>query len=152
MELPLANLMTRLGAMIPAPLLPPVSTAHESCCMVTDGLFFPGASPTIASMSSMGKMLKQAKKMEQQMAKIQSDLAEQTVEKTSGGGAVKAVASCDGVLKSIKISPEAVDPEDVELLEDMILTAVSGAIKEAKEISDTEMARVTQGLSLPGMM
>ncbi|MGY8674279.1 MAG: YbaB/EbfC family nucleoid-associated protein [Verrucomicrobiia bacterium] len=103
-------------------------------------------------MSSMGKMLKQAKKMEQQMAKIQSDLAEKTVEKTSGGGAVKAVASCDGVLKSIKISPEAVDPEDVELLEDMILTAVSGAIKEAKEISDTEMARVTQGLSLPGMM
>ena len=90
--------------------------------------------------------------MEQQMEKIQSDLAGKTVEKTSGGGAVKAVASCDGSLVSIKISKDAVDPEDVEVLEDMILTAVSGALNEAKEISNQEMARVTQGLPLPGMM
>lgn len=97
-------------------------------------------------------MLKQAKKMEQQMAKIQADLAEKTVEKSAGGGAVKAVAKCDGSIVSIKISPEAVDPEDVEMLEDMVLSAVTGALNEAKEVSNQEMARVTQGLPIPGMM
>ena len=73
-------------------------------------------------------------------------------EATSGGGAVKVVAKCDGSITSIKINPQAVNAADVVLLEDMVLTAVNAALEQAKQISSAEMSKATQGLNLPGMM
>src|SRR5580698_1932602 len=102
-------------------------------------------------MSSIGKLMKQAQKMQQQMEQIQANLAARTVEATSGGGAVKVVAKCDGTIASIKIDPQALNPSDAQLLEDMILTAANQALGQAKEISNSEMGKITAGLSLPGM-
>lgn len=90
--------------------------------------------------------------MQQQMEQVQAGLASKTVETTSGGGAVKVVAKCDGTIQSIKIDKDAVDPDDVEMLEDMLLTAVNSGLNEAKEISNKEMGAVTQGIGLPGLM
>ena len=103
-------------------------------------------------MSSIGKLMKQAARMQQQMEQAQSSLSTRTVEATSGGGAVKVTARCDGSLGSIKIDPAALNPADAQLLEDMILTAVNQALGQAKEISNAEMGQITQGLNLPGMM
>src|SRR3954469_14116956 len=103
-------------------------------------------------MSSIGKLMKQAQRMQQQMEQIQSELAKRTVEATSGGGAVKVVAKCDGSIASIKIDPQAINPADAQLLEDMILTAANQALGQAKEISTAEMGKATAGFSLPGLM
>ena len=101
---------------------------------------------------SLGKLMKQAAKMQQQMEQIQAQLATRTVEATSGGGAVKVVAKCDGSLASIKIDPAALNPGDAQIVEDMILTAVNQALGEAKKISEAEMGKATAGFSLPGIM
>ena len=103
-------------------------------------------------MSSLGKLVKQAARAQQQMAEIQAQLATRTVEGTSGGGAVKVLAKCDGSIASIKINPQAVNPAEVPLLEDMLLAAVNAALDQAQKISSAEMGKVTQGLNLPGMM
>src|SRR5436853_4492419 len=103
-------------------------------------------------MSSIGKLMKQAQRMQQQMEQIQSALANRTVEATSGGGAVKVTAKCDGSLASIKIDPQALNPSDAQLVEDMILTAVNQALGQAKEISNSEMSKVTAGMNLPELM
>lgn len=95
--------------------------------------------------------MKQAARMQQQMEQIQNNLASRTVEATSGGGAVKVVARCDGTIASIKIDPQAVNPADAQLLEDMILTAANQALNQAKEISNAEMGKVTSGFNLPGL-
>jgi hypothetical protein len=95
--------------------------------------------------------MKQAARMQQQMEQIQADLARRTVEGTSGGGAVKVTAKCDGTLSAIKIDPQALNPADAQLLEDMIISAVNSALHQAKEISSAEMGKATQGLSLPGL-
>src|SRR5271165_2014628 len=102
-------------------------------------------------MSSLGKIMKQAARMQQQVEQIQQDLAKRTVEATSGGGAVKVVAKCDGTLASIKIDPQALNPSDAQLLEDMVLTAANQALNQAKEISTAEMGKVTAGFNLPGL-
>src|ERR1044071_6306393 len=102
-------------------------------------------------MSSIGKLMKQAARMQQQIEQIQSQLSQKTIEATSGGGAVKIVAKCDGTIASIKIDPQAVNPADAQLLEDMILTGVNQALTQAKDISNAEMGKITQGLILPGM-
>ena len=102
-------------------------------------------------MSSIGKLMKQAARMQQQMEQVQAQLAARTVEATSGGGAVKVVAKCDGTLASIKIDPQALNPSDAQLLEDMIVTAANQALGQAKEISNAEMGKVTAGLNLPGL-
>ena len=96
--------------------------------------------------------MKQAAKIQRQMEETQSSLAARTVEATSGGGAVKVVAKCDGSLASIKIDPQAVNPADAQLLEDMIISAANNALAQAKEISTAEMGKVTQGFSIPGLM
>ena len=96
--------------------------------------------------------MKQAAKMQQQMEQIQAQLAARTVEATSGGGAVKVTAKCDGSLGSIKIDPQALNPADAQLLEDMILSAANQALGQAKEISNTEMGKATAGFNLPGLM
>jgi len=103
-------------------------------------------------MSSIGKLMKQAQRMQQQIERVQSELAAKTVEATSGGGVVKVTAKCDGSLAGIKIDPAAVNPSDVSLIEDMVLAAANNALAQAKEISNTEMGKVTQGFNLPGMM
>ncbi|HYT58918.1 MAG TPA: YbaB/EbfC family nucleoid-associated protein [Haliangiales bacterium] len=103
-------------------------------------------------MSSIGKLMKQAARIQQQMEEVQARLAARTVEATSGGGAVKVVARCDGTIASIKIDPQAINPGDAQLLEDLIVTAANNALGQAKEISTAEMGKVTSGLSLPGLM
>ncbi|MGB0578337.1 MAG: YbaB/EbfC family nucleoid-associated protein [Limisphaerales bacterium] len=103
-------------------------------------------------MASIGKLMKQAARMQQQMEQKQAELAEKTIEATAGGGAVKVVAKCDGTLQSIKLDKDAVDPDDVDMLEDMVLTAVNSALNEAKEVTAKEMGSVTQGMPLPGLM
>ncbi len=102
-------------------------------------------------MAGLGKFLKQAKKMQDEMQRVQEELAQRQVEGTSGGGAVKAVAKCDGSIVSIKIDPKVVDPKDVEMLEDLILGAVTNALQTAKKTQEEEMGKVTAGLNIPGM-
>jgi DNA-binding YbaB/EbfC family protein len=114
-------------------------------------LDLPDPTRNLCLMSSIGKMMKQAARMQQQMEQIQADLANRTVEPSSGGGAVKVVAKCDGTLTSIKIDPQALNPNDAQLVEDMILTAVNQGLSQAKEISNNELGRVTSGFNLPGL-
>jgi len=102
-------------------------------------------------MSSLGKLMKQAARMQQQVEQIQNDLAKRTVEATSGGGAVRVVARCDGTIASIKIDPQALNAADAQLVEDMILTAANQALAQAKEISSAEMGKATAGFNLPGL-
>ena len=103
-------------------------------------------------MSSIGKMMKQAARMQQQLEQVQAQLATRTVEATSGGGAVKVVAKCDGSVAAVKIDPQALNPADAQLLEDMILSAANQALAQAKDIANAEMGKVTAGLNLPGFM
>jgi DNA-binding YbaB/EbfC family protein len=102
-------------------------------------------------MSSIGKLMRQAQRLQQQMESVQASLAQKTVEAKSGGGAVTVVARCDNSIASIKILPDAVNPQDVPFLEDLVLTAVNQALRQAKEISDKEMGAITNGLSMPGL-
>jgi nucleoid-associated protein EbfC len=102
-------------------------------------------------MSSIGKLMKQAARMQQQMETVQAQLAARTVEATSGGGAVKVIAKCDGSIASIKIDPQALNPSDAQLLEDMILTAANQALVQAKDIANSEMGKITASMSLPGL-
>lgn len=103
-------------------------------------------------MSSIGKLMKQAQRIQKQMEDVQASLAAKTIEATSGGGAVKVVAKCDGTLASVKIDPQALNPADAQMVEEMILLAANNALNQAKEISNAEMGRVTQGLQIPGLM
>jgi nucleoid-associated protein EbfC len=102
-------------------------------------------------MAGLGKFLKQAQKMQEQMQKMQDELALREVEGTSGGGAVKAVARCDGTIASIKIDPKVVDPKDVDMLEDLVLGAVTNALEIAKKTQADEMNKITAGMNIPGM-
>jgi len=97
-------------------------------------------------------ILKQAQKMQQQLAKIQEELESATVEASAGGGAVTAVVSGQQRLLSIKISPEAVDAEDIGLLEDMVQAAVNEALEKAKALAAQRLSAVTGGLSIPGLL
>jgi nucleoid-associated protein EbfC len=102
-------------------------------------------------MSSIGKMMKQAARLQQQMEQVQAQLASRTVEATSGGGAVKVTARCDGTVAAVKIDPQALNPSDAQLLEDMIVTAANQALGQAKDIANSEMGKITAGFSLPGL-
>ena len=99
--------------------------------------------------------MKQAAKMQRQMKEAQSQLAAQIVDASSGGGAVKVTASCDGVVKSIRIDPDAVDAEDISMLEDMVLGAVNQALDKGRETQSAEMGKLTGGMGggmgLPGL-
>lgn len=98
------------------------------------------------------KMMKQAQQMQAQMAKVQEELADETVEASAGGGTVKVVMTGDLQLRSIQIDPAAVDPDDVELLQDMVTAAVNEAMRAAQELASRKMQAVTGGLSIPGLM
>ncbi len=95
------------------------------------------------------KMMKQAAEMQKKMEGIQADLAQKTVEFSSGGGMVTVVARGDMSVASIRIDPKAVDPNDVEMLEDLVLSAVEGALKAARDMAAQEMQALTSGLNLP---
>jgi DNA-binding YbaB/EbfC family protein len=95
------------------------------------------------------KMMKQAAKMQEQMAQAQAELAERTVTATAGGGKVTVVATGAGDVVSIKIDKAVVDPEDVEMLEDLVLTGVKKAIEEGKALQQSEMGKLTAGMGLP---
>jgi DNA-binding YbaB/EbfC family protein len=92
-----------------------------------------------------------AMQMQQDLARVQQELAGTTVEGTAGGGVVKAVANGKQELVSVTIDPSAVDPADVEMLQDLIVAAVTDAQRAARELAETKMAAVTGGLKLPGM-
>jgi nucleoid-associated protein EbfC len=98
---------------------------------------------------NINKLMKQAQKMQEQMAKTQAELEEKTVEVQAGGGKVIVVANGAGDVISIKIAKEIVDPEDVEILEDLILSGVKQAIEDGKALAQSEMTKITGGMGLP---
>jgi DNA-binding YbaB/EbfC family protein len=97
------------------------------------------------------QMMKQVQKMQADMAKAQEDLATETVEASAGGGMVTVRVTGGMELQSIKIDPGAVDPEDVEMLEDMILAATNEALRSAQELASKKMGGITSGLNIPGL-
>ena len=103
-------------------------------------------------MKGMGKMMKQAQQLQTKMLKLQEELAEKTVETSSGGGMVKVVANGKQQLISIQIEQEVVDPDDVEMLQDLILAAVNDALTKAHDMATEEMNKLTGGLNIPGLM
>lgn len=101
--------------------------------------------------SSMNKMIKQAKQVQEQIVKMQEELKEREIEASSGGGAVTVKVNGKQVLTSIKIKPEAIDPDDVEMLEDLVMAAVNEGIRISQEMVSTEMAKITGGFNIPGL-
>ncbi len=97
------------------------------------------------------KMMKQVQEIQAKMVRLQEELGERTVEATVGGGAVKVVANGRNEVLSIEILPEAIDPEDVEMLQDLVLTAVNEALRQSREMVAGEMSKLTGGLKIPGM-
>lgn len=95
---------------------------------------------------NMNNLMKQAQKMQKQMMEAQEELADKTLETTSGGGAIKVVITGKKEIKDIKINPEVVDEDDVEMLEDLVLSAVNEAIRQADEMYNNEMAKYTGGM------
>lgn len=100
---------------------------------------------------NMNSVIKQAQKMQEEMEKVQEELEDKTVEATSGGGAVTVQVNGKKEIVSLKIQPDAVDPEDVETLEDLITVAVNDAVKQADEMMAEGMSAVTGGLNIPGL-
>ena len=102
-------------------------------------------------MPNMMKLMKQAASMQKNLLKAQEELALKTVEFSSGGGMVVAVARGDGTLAGLSIDPKAIVPNDAEMLQDMVLAAVDGALKAAKEMAAAEMNKLTAGMGIPGL-
>ncbi|BBI31086.1 YbaB/EbfC family nucleoid-associated protein [Cohnella abietis] len=102
-------------------------------------------------MNNMNQMMKQVKKMQEQMMKAQEELGTKTIEGTAGGGVVTVSINGHKKLLDIKIKPEAVDPEDIEMLQDLVLTAVNDALSKADEIANQDMGKYTGGMKIPGL-
>ena len=102
-------------------------------------------------MKGMGNMMKQAQKLQSQMMKLQEELAGKTMESSSGGGMVTVVANGRQQIVSIQIESEVVDPDDVEMLQDLVLAAVNDALAKAQEMVSSEMGKLTGGLNIPGL-
>lgn len=102
-------------------------------------------------MKGMGNMMKQAQKLQAKMLKMQEDLAEKTVEASVGGGMVKAVANGRQQIVSLNIEKEVVNPEDVEMLQDLVLAAVNEALARSQEMISSEMSKLTGGINIPGL-
>ncbi len=97
------------------------------------------------------KMIRQAQQMQKEMVKMQAELESRTVEASSGGGVVKATVSGKMRVESIEISPEAVSPDDVDMLQDLVLAAVNEGLEKAQEMADERMSALTGGLKIPGL-
>ncbi|MDQ1333652.1 MAG: nucleoid-associated protein EbfC [Thermodesulfobacteriota bacterium] len=102
-------------------------------------------------MPNMGQLLKQAQKFQAKMSELQEELNQRTVEASAGGGMVTVVANGRQEVLSIAIDPEVVDPNDVEMLQDLILAAVNDALNRAKEMTSEEMGKLTKGMNIPGL-
>ncbi|MFC7558453.1 YbaB/EbfC family nucleoid-associated protein [Paenibacillus farraposensis] len=102
-------------------------------------------------MNNMNQMMKQVKKMQEQMLKAQEALGEKVIEGTSGGGVVAVEVNGHKKVLSITIKPEAVDPDDVEMLQDLVLTAVNDALSKADELANNDMGKFTGGMKIPGL-
>ena len=102
-------------------------------------------------MKGMGNMMKQAQKLQAKMLRLQDELAAKTVESAAGGGMVKVVANGKQQIVAIQIEKEVVDPDDVDMLQDLILAAVNDALTQSQEMVSTEMAKLTGGMSIPGL-
>ncbi|HLB12816.1 MAG TPA: YbaB/EbfC family nucleoid-associated protein [Dehalococcoidia bacterium] len=98
------------------------------------------------------RILRQAQQLQEKLAKIQAELGNETVEVTSGGGAVTLVIDGHQRVRSITISREAVDPEDVEMLEDLILSAMNEALDKSRELASKRLGAITGGMKIPGLM
>jgi hypothetical protein len=103
-------------------------------------------------MGNMGQMVKQAQKLQAKMLKMQEELAEKTVEASVGGGMVKAVANGRQQIVSLSIEKEVVNPEDVDMLQDLILAAVNEALAKSQEMISSEMGKLTGGMNIPGLI
>ncbi len=103
-------------------------------------------------MKGMGNMMKQAQQLQAKMMKLQEELAEKTEESSSGGGMVKVKANGRQQILSIQVEKEVVDPDDVEMLQDLVLAAVNDALAKAQEMVSSEMSKLTGGLNIPGLM
>ena len=101
---------------------------------------------------NMQQMMKQARKMQEQLAQTQEKLAQTEVSASAGGGSVKVTATGDLRLTSVTISPDAVDPDDVDMLQDMVLAAVNEALDSAQQLASQQMGAITGGLNIPGLM
>ncbi|CAG9623551.1 Nucleoid-associated protein [Sutcliffiella rhizosphaerae] len=102
-------------------------------------------------MGNMQKMMKQMQKMQKDMAKAQEDLAEQTMEGTAGGGMVTVVVNGQKEVIEVNIKEEVVDPEDIEMLQDLVLAATNDALKKMEELTNETMGQFTKGLNMPGL-
>lgn len=102
-------------------------------------------------MNNMNQMMKQVKKMQDQMMKAQEELESKTVEGTAGGGVVTVTANGHKKILNIAIKPEAVDPDDVEMLQDLVLTAVNDALAKVDELANKDMSKFTGGMKIPGL-
>jgi DNA-binding YbaB/EbfC family protein len=102
-------------------------------------------------MPNMGQLMKQAQQIQTKMAKLQEDLGDRTVEASSGGGMVMVVANGRQEILSIKIEQEVIDPDDAEMLQDLIMAAVNDALTRAKDMVNEEMGKLTKGMNIPGM-
>ena len=100
---------------------------------------------------NMSKMMKQVQKMQADMARLQEEMGNVTVEGSAGGGAITVVATCHQEIRQLKIDKSVIDPEDTELLEDLVLTAVNDALNKSKETAAQEMEKITGGMKLPGL-
>ena len=103
-------------------------------------------------MQNFGDMMKQARKLQERMASLQKDLEAMTVETTAGGGMVTVVVNGKFELQSLKIDKEVVNPDDVDMLQDLIVAAVNEGIRKAQEMASAEMAKLTGGIKIPGLM
>ncbi|MDI6687218.1 MAG: YbaB/EbfC family nucleoid-associated protein [Desulfobacterales bacterium] len=103
-------------------------------------------------MKGMGNMMKQAQKLQSRMASLQEEMAEKIVEATAGGGMIKVTANGRQQILSIQIEKEVVDPDDVEMLQDLILAAVNDALAKSNEMVSAEMSKLTGGLKIPGLI
>lgn len=102
-------------------------------------------------MKNMNNMMKQAQKLQKKMLQTQQELATKTVEASSGGGMVKVVANGAQKIESLVLEKEIVDPEDVEMLQDLVLAAVNDALKKSQEMVSAEMGKLTGGMNIPGL-
>ena len=102
-------------------------------------------------MKNMNSMMKQAQKLQKKMLKTQEELAKKTVEASSGGGMVKVVATGAQKIQSIVLEKEIIDPEDIEMLQDLILAAVNDALNKSQEMVSAEMGKLTGGFNIPGL-
>lgn len=103
-------------------------------------------------MKGMGQMVKQAQKLQAKMQKMQEELAERTVETSSGGGMIRVVANGKQQIVAIEIEKEVVDPDDVDMLQDLVLAAVNDALAKSQEMVSKEMGKLTGGMNIPGLM